>query len=131
MAECSSAVVFSVTVLLKKGDSSRNVVRNSIRKTSTKNSWYDLFEEVTQQIDESPDIPSSVWNDFEKLASISVSSSQNLVSHSFKKKKKKKKIPTYLPTSKMMGRSTANIQFFKDGLKSYAWFVQFLEQPVL
>ena len=29
--------------------------------------------------------------------------------------KKKKKIPTYLPTSKMMGRSTANIQFFKDG----------------
>ena len=32
------------------------------------------------------------------------------------KKKKKKKIPTYLPTSKMMGRSTANIQFFKDGL---------------
>ena len=37
---------------------------------STKNCWYDLFEEVTQQIDESPDIPSSVWNDFEKLASI-------------------------------------------------------------
>ena len=37
-----------------------------------------------------------------------------LVSHSFKKKK----IPTYLPTSKMMGRSTANIQFFKDGLIS-------------
>ena len=33
------------------------------------------------------------------------------------KKKKKKKIPTYLPTSKMMGRSTANIQFFKDGPK--------------
>ena len=32
------------------------------------------------------------------------------------KKKKKKKIPTYLPTSKMMGRSTANLQFFKDGL---------------
>ena len=32
------------------------------------------------------------------------------------KKKKKKKIPTYLPTSKMMGRSTANIHFFKDGL---------------
>ena len=30
--------------------------------------------------------------------------------------KKKKKIPTYLPTSKMMGRSTANIHFFKDGL---------------
>ena len=29
--------------------------------------------------------------------------------------KKKKKIPTYLPTSKMMGRSTANIHFFKDG----------------
>ena len=39
-----------------------------------------------------------------------------LVSHSFKKKKK---IPTYLPTSKMMGRSTANIQFFKDGLKIF------------
>ena len=63
MAECSSAVVFSVNVLLKKGDSSRDIVRNSIRKTSTKNSWYDLFEDVTQQIDESPDIPSSVWND--------------------------------------------------------------------
>ena len=31
---------------------------------------------------------------------------------------KKKKIPTYLPTSKMMGRSTANIQFFKDGLRT-------------
>ena len=62
-----------MNVLLKKGDSSRNIVRNSIRKRSTKNSWYDLFEEVTQQIDESPDIPSSVWNDFEKLASISVS----------------------------------------------------------
>ena len=60
-----------------EGDSSRNIVRNSIRKTSTKNSWYDLFEEVTQQIDESLNIPSSVWNDFEKLASISVSSSQN------------------------------------------------------
>ena len=43
---------------------------------STKNSWYDLFEEVTQQKDESP-IPSSVWNGFEKLASISVPSSQN------------------------------------------------------
>ena len=64
MAECSSAAVFSVNVVLKKGNSSRNIVRNSIRKTSTKNSWYDLFEEVTQQIDESPDIPSSVWNDF-------------------------------------------------------------------
>ena len=68
---------FLVNVLLKKGNSSRNIVRNSILKRSTKNSWYDLFEEVTQQIDESPDIPSSVWNDFEKLASISVSSSQN------------------------------------------------------
>ena len=33
---------------------------------------------------------------------------------------KKKKIPTYLPTSKMMGRSTANIQFFKDGLIVHA-----------
>ena len=77
MTECSSAVVFSVNVLLKKGNSSRKNVRNSIRKTSTKNSWYDLFEEVTQHIDESPDIPSSVWNDFEKLASMSVSSSQN------------------------------------------------------
>ena len=77
MTECSSAVVFSVNVLMKKGDSSRKIIRNSIRKTSTKNSWYDLFEEVTQQIDESPDIPSSVWNDFEKLASISVSSCQN------------------------------------------------------
>ena len=77
MAECSSAVIFSVNVMLKICNSSRNIVRNSIRKTSTKNSWYDLFEEVTQQIDESPDIPSSVWNDFEKLASISVSSSQN------------------------------------------------------
>ena len=77
MTECSSAVVFSVNVLLKKGNSSRKNVRNSIRKTSTKNSWYVLFEEVTQHIDESPDIPSSVWNDFEKLASMSVSSSQN------------------------------------------------------
>ena len=78
MAECSSAVAFFfVNVLLKKGDSSRNIVRNSIHKTSTKNSWYDLFEEVTQQIYESPDIPRSVWNDFEKLASISVPSSQN------------------------------------------------------
>ena len=77
MAECSSAVVFSVNVLLKKGDSSRNIVRNSIHKTSTKNSWYDLFEEVTQQIDESPDIPRSVWNDFEKFASILVPPSQN------------------------------------------------------
>ena len=77
MAECSSAVVFLVNVLLKKGDSSGNIVRNSIHKTSTKNSWYDLFEEVTQQIDESPDIPRSVWNDFKKLASISVPSSQN------------------------------------------------------
>ena len=77
MRECSSAVVFSVNVLLKKGDSLRKIVRNSISKTSTKNSWYDLFEEVTQEIDESPDIPSSVWNDFGKLASISVSSSQN------------------------------------------------------
>ena len=67
MAECSSAVVFSVNVLLKKGDSSRNIVRNPIRKTSTKNSWYDLFEEVTQQINESPDIPSSVWNDFDSV----------------------------------------------------------------
>ena len=76
MAECSSAVVFSVNVLLKKGDFSRNIVRNSVRKCPPKNSWYDLFEEVTQQIDESP-IPSSVWNDFEKLASISVPSSQN------------------------------------------------------
>ena len=37
----------------------------------------DLFEEVTQQIDENPDIPSSIWNDFEKLVSISVSLSQN------------------------------------------------------
>ena len=77
MAECSSAVVFLVNVLLNMGDSLRNIVRNSIHKTSTKNSWYDLFEEVTQQIDESPDIPRSVWNDFEKLASISVPSSQN------------------------------------------------------
>ena len=82
MAECSSAVVFFGECFvekrsLKKGDSSRNIVRNSIHKTSTKNSWYDLFEEVTQQIDESPDIPRSVWNDFEKLASISVPSSQN------------------------------------------------------
>ena len=28
---------------------------------------------------------------------------------------KKKKIPTYLPTSKILGRETANKQFFKDG----------------
>ena len=39
---------------------------------------------------------------------------------SFIHKKKKIKIPTYLPTSKMMGRSTANIQFFKDGLTAQA-----------
>ena len=34
-----------------------------------------------------------------------------------KKKKKKKKRPTYLPTLKLMGRSTANKESFKDGLK--------------
>ena len=28
-------------------------------------------------VDERPDIPSSVWNDFEKLTSMSVTSSQN------------------------------------------------------
>ena len=28
----------------------------------------------------------------------------------------KKKRPTYLPTKKIMGRGTANIEFFKDGL---------------
>ena len=40
--------------------------------------------------------------------------------------KKKKKIPTYLPTSKMMGRSTANIQFFKDGLSYFViYFLTF------
>ena len=32
--------------------------------------------------------------------------------------KKKKKIPTYLPTSKMMGRSTANIHFLYARLKN-------------
>ena len=77
VSDVAHGPLVSVNVLMKKGDSSRKIIRNSIRKTSTKNSWLDLFEEVTQQIDESPDIPSSVWNDFEKLASISVSSSQN------------------------------------------------------
>ena len=33
-----------------------------------------------------------------------------------KKKKKKKKIPTYLPTSKNLGRVTPNRFFFKVGL---------------
>ena len=60
MTGAAPLLFFLVNVLLKKGDSSRKIVRNSIRKTSTKNSWYDLYEEVTQQIDESPDIPSSV-----------------------------------------------------------------------
>ena len=32
---------------------------------------------MSNTVDESPDIPSSVWNDFEKLASMSVTSSQN------------------------------------------------------
>ena len=41
-----------------------------------------------------------------------------LVSHS--SKKKKKKLPTYLPISQMMGRSTANIHIFKDGLNKMA-----------
>ena len=40
-------------------------------------SWYVLFDEVTGYIDESPDITSSVWNDFEKHASVSVSLTQN------------------------------------------------------
>ena len=77
MAECCSDAIFSVKVLLKKGDSLKRIVKNTIRKTSTKSSWYDLFDEVTGHIDESPDIPNSVWNDFEKHATISVSSSQN------------------------------------------------------
>ena len=43
---------------------------------------------------------------------------------------KKKKIPTYLPTSKMMGRSTANIQFFKNGLTlSPTTYVNLLSLP--
>ena len=36
-----------------------------------------------------------------------------------KKKKKKNDLPTYLPILKLMGRSTANKEYFKDGLTFY------------
>ena len=76
MAVNENSVTFSVTIALKTGKNEQTVVKNSIRKTLTTNTWYDLFEAATENVPESPDFPGSIWNDFEKNSSVAVSSAQ-------------------------------------------------------
>ena len=78
MAENENSVTFSVTIALKTGKNEQTVVKNSIRKTLTANTWYDLFEAAKENVPESPDFPGSIWNDFEKNSSdsVAVSSAQ-------------------------------------------------------
>ena len=76
MAENENSVSFSVTIALKTGKNEQTVAKNSIRKTLTTNTWYDLFEAVTENVPESPDFPGSIWNDFEKNSSVAVSAAQ-------------------------------------------------------
>ena len=67
MAENENSHSFSVTIALKTGKNEQTVAKNSIRKTLTTNTWYDLFEAATENVPESPDFPGSIWNDFEKI----------------------------------------------------------------
>ena len=78
MAENENSVSFSVTTALKTDKNEQTVAKNSIRKTLTTNTWYDLFEAATENVPESPDFPGSIWNDFEKNSSVApaVSSAQ-------------------------------------------------------
>ena len=76
MAEKENSVSFSVTIALKTGKNEQTVAKNSIQKTLTTNTWYDLFGAATENVPESPDFPGSIWNDFEKNSSVAVSSAQ-------------------------------------------------------
>ena len=64
-------ITFCVTVNLRKGDSKTTVVHNSIRKFSNRDTWFDIFDVVTEN-DES--IPKCCFDNFEKLSTITVSS---------------------------------------------------------
>ena len=68
----SDSVIFSVSVFVEKKKQSTNkkIIQNAIRKISL---WYDLFENVTENVTEGPDFPHSILENFEKInAKISV-----------------------------------------------------------
>lgn len=70
MADEGERVTFAVTVIEKKGPETIFHARNSIRKFSTNESWFDVFSALTENVAIDPEIDEH----FEKIASVQVSS---------------------------------------------------------
>ena len=71
--ENESAVTFCVTVILKRGSEEKTVARNFIRKFSTGDSWFDVFDITTDDMEDDV-LPRSCFDNFEKQSTITVSS---------------------------------------------------------
>lgn len=74
MAACGTQdVIFSVTInfINKKEESRSCLLKNAIRKFSTLDTWYDVFDKTTEGIE----IAQNVLDNFEKAAHVSVQKS--------------------------------------------------------
>ena len=71
----SEARTFSVSVnKIIDGKNATNIIKNNIRRINTTSNWFELFDYATDSVTEDI-LPREAWDNFEKLASVSVSSS--------------------------------------------------------
>ena len=70
----TSLVTFSVNVNKLEGENKYPVVKNTIWRIDKTSTWFDLFDYATNTLTED-DLPQDAWDNFEKVASVSVSAS--------------------------------------------------------
>lgn len=65
----ASSIILSVTVNLK-GKTTRNLVQNNVRQFRPTDTWYDVYEIVTEAV--ASEIPRGIDETFEKVAKVKV-----------------------------------------------------------
>lgn len=73
-ASSSEDKTFSVSVVRKNAGQTYPIIKNSIRRIGTSSTWFDLFDYATDMIEEDV-LPKRAWDEFEKIAKVSVSHS--------------------------------------------------------
>ena len=70
----ATEAVFSVSLFKEKGKIKTNLVKNAIKRISTKLTWEDLLDMCIENVSED-DLPDDIVDKFSKLATVEVSAS--------------------------------------------------------
>lgn len=75
-------ITFCVSVQLKKGEQRTEILKNTIRRFPVTYSWFDVFDIAVENHKNEIHLPDSAFEKFEKIATVSVSSSNSTEKYS-------------------------------------------------